>query len=74
MTLRSDAVALSQRYATEVTGDAKALKAKAIQDCDQIGNIQSIDDEIRLINAQIADKVIFRSTKYESYWSQLEID
>ena len=50
------------------------MAAKKIQDCDKLGDVSTIDDEIRLINAKIANRLVFRSTKYESYWTQLETD
>jgi hypothetical protein len=41
--------------------------AIAVDQCD-IGSINGIEDEIREIQADIADKIVIRSTQYASYW------
>ena len=43
----------------------------AIEACN-VGQITGIDDQIRDIQAQIADKIVLRSTKYESYWADFQ--
>jgi len=41
--------------------------AIAVDKCN-IGSINGIEDDIRNIQADIADKIVIRSTQYASYW------
>ena len=69
--LRDEAAAATARYASEYTNNSKMALAVAVQSCN-IGQINGIEDQIRNIQAQIADKIVIRSTKYASYWADFE--
>jgi hypothetical protein len=47
--------------------------AIAVDECD-IGSINGIEDRIREIQADIADKIVIRSTTYASYWAEFETE
>ena len=66
-----EATELEQRYKDEIKD--KNLKANAIQACN-VEQIPGIENEIPPIQAKIAELMIFRSTKYASYWVQHEQD